>query len=104
MGASGGCWFKELGNDRQTLMEKIGRGRGKADANTQELKWAPLGGSTSRMAEPDNSFCAGAQSCPTLCDSVDHSPPGSSVHGIFLARILEWVAISSSRGSSRPRD
>ena len=45
-----------------------------------------------------------AQSCPTLCDPVDGSPPGSSVHGILQARILEWVAISFSRGSSRPRD
>ena len=40
------------------------------------------------------------QSCPTLCDPVDCSPPGSSVHGILQARILEWVAISFSRGSS----
>ena len=45
-----------------------------------------------------------AQSCSTLCDRVDCSPPGSSVHGILQARILEWVAISFSRGSSRPRD
>ena len=44
------------------------------------------------------------QSCLTLCDSMDCSLPGSSVHGIFQARILEWVAISFSRGSSRPRD
>ena len=35
-----------------------------------------------------------AQSCPTLCDPMDHSLPGSSVHGIFQAKILEWVAIS----------
>ena len=42
--------------------------------------------------------------CPTLCDPMDWSPPGSSVHGISQARILKWVAISSSRGSSRPRD
>ena len=40
----------------------------------------------------------------TLCDPVDHSPPGSSVHGIFQARMLEWVAMPSSRGSSPPRD
>ena len=40
------------------------------------------------------------QSCPTFCDPMDCSPPGSSVHGIFQARILEWVAISFSRGSS----
>ena len=44
------------------------------------------------------------QSCPTLCDPMDCSPPGSSVHGILQARILLRVAISSSRGSSRPRD
>ena len=44
-----------------------------------------------------------AQSCLTLCDPTDYSPPGSSVHGILQARILEWVAIPSSRGSSRAR-
>ena len=41
-----------------------------------------------------------AQSCPTLCDPMDWSPLGSSVHGILQARILEWVAISYSRRSS----
>ena len=45
-----------------------------------------------------------AQSCLTLCNPIDCSPPGSSVHGILQARILEWVAISFSRGSSRPRN
>ena len=45
-----------------------------------------------------------AQSCPTLCDPMDCNPPGSSVHGILQARILEWVAIPFSRGSSWPRD
>ena len=45
-----------------------------------------------------------AQSCPTLCDTMDCSPPGCPVHEIFQARILEWVAISFSRGSSQPRD
>ena len=45
-----------------------------------------------------------AQLCLTLCDPMDCSPPGSFVHGIFQARILEWVAISFSRGSSQPRD
>ena len=44
-----------------------------------------------------------AQSCPTLCDSMDCSPPGSSVHGLLQARIL-WVAMLSSKGSSQPRD
>ena len=45
-----------------------------------------------------------AQPCPTLCDPVYCSPPGSSVRGILQARILGWVAISFSRGSSQPRD
>ena len=45
-----------------------------------------------------------AQSCLTLCDPVDCSLPGSSVHGIFQARMLERVAMPSSRGSSQPRD
>ena len=44
------------------------------------------------------------QSCPTLFDSMDYSPPGSSVHGILQPRILEWIARPSSRGSSRHRD
>ena len=43
------------------------------------------------------------QLCLTLCDPRDCSPPGSSVHGISQARILEWVVISSSRGSFRPK-
>ena len=43
-----------------------------------------------------------AQLCQTLCDPMNYSLPGSSVHGILQARILEWVAISFSRGSSQP--
>ena len=49
-------------------------------------------------------LCQCAQSCPTLCNPMDCSPQVSSVHGIFQARILEWVAIFSSRWSSWPRD
>ena len=48
--------------------------------------------------------CMHAQSCPTLCELIDCSLPGFSVHGIIPARILEWVTISSSGGSSQPRD
>ena len=44
------------------------------------------------------------QSCPTLCNPMDYSPPGSSVHGIIQTRILQWVVMPSSRGSSQPRD
>ena len=44
------------------------------------------------------------QSCLTVCDHMDYSPAGFSDLGILQARILEWVAMPSSRGSSRPRD
>ena len=52
------------------------------------------------------SVCASGllQPCLTFCDAVDCSPPGSSVQGILRARILEWAAVPSSRGSSRLRD
>ena len=49
-------------------------------------------------------FSSVAQSCPTLCNPMDCSPSGSSVCGILQTRILEWVAMPSSRGSSGPRD
>ena len=65
------------------------------------LVWCMLGGGNFR------STCVHAkslQSCSTLCSPVDCSPPGSSVHGTLQARIVEWVAMPSSRGSSRPRD
>ena len=57
----------------------------------------------------DSPFCSCVcaqllQLCPTLCDSMDCSPPGSSVYGILQARIWEWVAMPSSRESSWPRD
>ena len=54
------------------------------------------------MANPWESEVA--QSCPTLCDPMDCSLPGYSVHGIFQAIVLEWIAISFSKGSSQPRD
>ena len=50
------------------------------------------------------SVCVHAQSCLTLCKPLDCSPPASSVHGIFQARILEWFAIPFSRGFSWPRN
>ena len=51
-----------------------------------------------------SSACMLSRVSPTLYDPTDHSPPGFSVHGILQARILEWVDMHSSRGSSRPRD
>ena len=53
---------------------------------------------------PVTKSCPVSKSCPTPCNPMDCSRPGSSVHGIFQARGLEWVAISFSRGSSWPRD
>ena len=57
------------------------------------------------LCDPYALLCVHAKSLqlwPTLCDPLDYSLPGSSVHGILQARILEWVAIFSSKGSSRP--
>ena len=48
--------------------------------------------------------CVLIQSCLPLCDPMDCSPPGSSIHGILQARILEWVAIPFTKGSSQTRD
>ena len=48
--------------------------------------------------------CSVAQSCLVICDLMEHSPPGSSVHRILQARILEWVALPFSRGSSHPQE
>ena len=56
------------------------------------------------LVRPAAAAAKSLQSCPTLCDPRDCGPQGSSVHGILQARILEWVAMPSSRGSSRPRD
>ena len=57
-----------------------------------------------RIPEVDCYYWYVTQLCLTLCDPMDCSPPGSSVHGILQPRILESVAISFSRGSSQPRD
>ena len=57
-----------------------------------------------RRQEDTQSESEVAQSCPTLCDHMNGSLPGSAIHGIFQARILEWAAISFSRGPSQPRD
>ena len=65
--------------------------------------WAPALG-TQSLSPWTTSVSLVAQSCPTLCNPMDCSPPGSSVHGISQARILEWVAIPFFRGYSWPRD
>ena len=65
------------------------------------VRCPPLGSRHSR----GRCVCAKSlQSCPTICDPMDCSPPGSAVHGILQARILDWIAMPSSRGSFQPRD
>ena len=56
------------------------------------------------ISTPPHVHAKSLQSCPILCDPTDCSPLGSSVHGILQARVLEWVTMPSSRGSSLPRD
>ena len=55
-------------------------------------------------AKLELSFSEVAQSCATLCNPMDYSLAGSFIHEIFQARILQWIAISFSRGSSQPKD
>ena len=71
--------------------------------------YSPWGGKESDRTEATEHACCHAkvlvtQLCPTLCHTMDCSPPGSSVHGILQARTLEWVAMTSSMGSSQPKD
>ena len=78
-----------------------GRGVGKG-----KVSWV-TNPNLSYLVVISNTDCMRAKSlqcCLTLCDPMDYSLPGSSVHGILQWRILEWVAISFSRGSSQPRD
>ena len=81
------------------------------DTNTSPATWGGKDSSESAKTDSNRAWnmCAcvhakSLQSCPTLSDPMDCSPPGSSVHGILQARILEWIAMPFSRGSSRSRD
>ena len=75
-----------------------GWGRSPGVRNGNPLQYSHLGNPM------DRGYSEVAQSCPTLCDPMDCSLPGSSVHGIFQALVLEWIAISFPRGSSQLRD
>ena len=65
---------------------------------------SPVTVENSRYTYRTHMYVLIAQLCPTFCDPMDCSPPGSFIHAISQTRILEWVAIPFSRGSSRPRD
>ena len=73
--------------------------RGFSSVWTKNFQMYNLGFKESEESESESEV---AQSCPTLCDPLDCSLSTSSVHGIFQARVLEWIAISFSRGSSQP--
>ena len=76
-----------------------------ARANPGKLFWSNWHNreASNKILEVQGRMCASTLSHVKLCDAMDCGPPGSSVHGSLQARILEWVAISSSRGSSWPR-
>ena len=78
----------------------------KADTSHTHKKWIWMANKPMKRRPTSWPICVCVcpQSYLTLCDPMDCSPPGSSVPGISRARALKWVAISSSRGSSRPRD
>ena len=87
----------------------------RGSSSSRDWTWVPALQADSLLSEPPGKpyfvlkwsevkWSEVAQSCLTLCNPVDCIPQGSSVHGILQARILEWVTISFSRGSSLPRD
>ena len=87
--------------------EKCRQGSGKTGTLKHcpwECNMVPLGSALKSLTQNCHAECSGAQSGPTLCDPTDSSPPGCSVHGISQARILEWVAMSYVRASSRSMD
>ena len=76
----------------------------KSPCLTCPTHWAPVNGTASEASQKPGFHAKSLQLSLTLCSPMDCSSPGYSVHGISQARILEWVSISSSRGSSQPRD
>ena len=98
-------WTLGVGDGQGGLACCNSWGRKESDT-TEQLNWTELGYCETQM----NVWkCLKwrsevAWSCPTLCNPLDCSLPGFSVHGILQARILEWVTISFSRGFSQPRD
>ena len=87
----------ELGANHYLWKVWVRWGKKKGDSDLFTLFWVVL------LWQKVKKVLA-AQSCPTLCGPMDCSLPGSSVQGILQARILWWVAMPSSRGSSQPRD
>ena len=91
LGFSGGSVVKNLPANAGDMGSIPGSGRFPGERNGSALQFSCLKVLVTQLY-------------PTLCNHMDYSPPDFSVHGILQARILEWVAISFSRGSSLPRD
>ena len=91
-------WTEEPGRLQSMELQRVGHD-GVANTFTFKLASADLGSICCL-----GGFCSVAKLCLTLCDPMNCSMPVSSVHGISQARILEWVATSHSRVSSRPKD
>ena len=84
------------------IMEALSIPSGKVVRYMNRKYLLPTGAYVSLFLKQYMRTCSVARQCPTLFNPMDCSPQGSSVHGVLRARTLEWVAISSSRGSSRP--
>ena len=97
--------MRRLLRGTRTLREPVPRALGAQQGPSQEegAETHSTGASKPNMYFNYMYVCSGAQSCLIVCDLMDCSLPGSSVHGISQARKLQWVAISYSRGSSQPR-
>ena len=95
-------WSPEGGNDKPlqcSCLEKPVNSMKRQKDVTPENEPPRLEGAQYATGEEQKVKSAVAQLCPTLCDPMDCSPPGSSTHEIFQARVLEWGVISFSRGS-----
>ena len=94
----------EVGKVFRKMLESAEQGRSREGGCHEKVVQSPLGRLSPVSWLSLKVKVLVAQSCPTLWDTMGCSPPGSSVHGILQARILGWVAMSSSRGSSWPRN
>ena len=95
-----GYLMRRAGSFEKALM--LGKIEGRNKRGRQRMRW--LDGITDSMDTNFSILQELVKDSQTLCDPMDGSLPSSSVRGILQARILEWVAIPFSRGSSRPRD
>ena len=104
MSFPGGSDSKESACSVGDLGSIPGLGRSPGEGNGNPCQYSCLENPTDRAARWAAVLAKLLQSYPTLCDPMDCSPPGSSVRGILEARLLDWVAIASSRGSFQGRD